>query len=127
MFLYFFIFYYRLHCLVHNTHSLVLQCLSSSGVFDDWTILFAYLTGFKTVLPLSVKDVFCVYAVCLCPFFLSAFIGVMWPGQFLITSNSCKTTTPGGDGCMCTFCCLRNGQNRPVGGCFLQPDVEKRA
>lgn len=64
MFLYFFIFYYRLHCLVHNTHSLVLQCLSSSGVFDDWIILFAYLTGFKTVLPLSVKDVFlCVCSV----------------------------------------------------------------
>lgn len=64
MFLYFFIFYYRLHCLVHNTHSLVLQCLSSSGVFDDWIILFAYLTGFKTVLPLSVKDVFLsVYSV----------------------------------------------------------------
>lgn len=45
-------------------HTLVLQCLSLLGVFDDWIILFAYVTGFKTVLTLTVKDMFCVFIQC---------------------------------------------------------------
>lgn len=69
-------FYHSLHCLVCNTHSLVLRCLSSlfgnknknggslGSLGGDWIVLFGYVRGFKSMLPLSGKDMFsCVYSV----------------------------------------------------------------
>lgn len=125
MFLYFLIFItgfivwstiYTLLCFSASLHRVFLMI----GLFCLLISL-----GLKPSFPSVWKT--CVYTVFLCLFFLSGFIGVMWPGKFLITSNSCKTTTPGGGRCMCTFCCLRNSQkSRLVGGCFQQPDVKKK-